>query len=181
MKPNIKEVFEKITNTRGLVIIFIVGIALLLMPSSCSRQANETKIETEAFSNFKYTDYEKKLESRLSHILSTVQGISDVSVMITLEDSGEMHYAQNNTSETKNANDGVLSENIHQSSSSLALKNETGNSQSPIFLKTGLPRISGVLVTAKGVNSPSLQADIKSAVRAVLNVSLHRVHVLPKA
>lgn len=180
MKADFKALLEKCTNTRGLVIIFIVGIVLLLMPTSCSNNTKDNKTSPKAVSAFTYTDYEKKLEARLAQILSTVQNVSDVSVMITLEDNGEMYYAQNETTEDRITNDGITSENSHQSNQVLALKNESGNNQSPVFIKNGTPKIAGVLVTAKGVNSPSLQADIKSAVRAVLNVALHKVQVLPK-
>lgn len=181
MKPDIKKFFEKNMNNKGLVIIFIIGISLLLVPSSLTNKTKNEQKEADMTPSIQYQAYEKHLEKQLSGILSTVHGISDVSVMITLEDSGETYYAQNETSETKLSEDGTHADNIHSKSNNLALKNESGNRQTPIFLKSGMPKISGVLITAKGVDSPSAQSDIKSAVRAVLNVSAHRIQVLPKA
>ena len=181
MKLDFKKFFEKNMKTTGLVIIFIIGISLLLIPTSFSGNTKSEQKESDTVQTIQYEAYEKHLEKRLSGILSTVRGISDVSVMITLENSGEAYYAQNETSETKHAEDGIQTENIHSTSNTLALKSESGNRQMPVFLKSGMPEISGVLVTAKGVDTPSAQSDIKSAVRAVLNVSVHRIQVLPKA
>ncbi len=180
MKLNLHSYFEKFMNTKGLVIILLIGVGLLLLPGLIPKTTTAKTDSTESsyFSDRKA--YEQELEKRLANMLSTVRGISHVSVMITAEDSGEMFYAQNETFNEETADDGSLSEKKRQTEDSPTLKNDGGGSQSPILLKTGMPKISGVLITAKGADDPVLQANIINAVRAVLNVAPHRVQVLCK-
>ncbi len=181
MKPDLKHLILKKMNTKGLVIIFIVGVSLLVLPGLFSKPAQPEKTKTQQESSFNCSSYEAELETRLAKILSTVKGISDVSVMITLEDSGENYYAQNEKNDQKSTGEGIAKETSQLHEGSLALKNETGGAQSPVLRKTGMPRISGVLVTAKGVSSPVIESEIINAIRAVFNVPLHRVQVLEKA
>ncbi len=181
MKPDLKHLFLKKMNTKGLVIILIIGVSLLVLPGLFSKPAQPEKTKTQQESSFNYSSYESELETRLAKILSTVKGISDVSVMITLEDSGENYYAQNEKTDQKSAGEGTIKETSQTLEDALALKNDAGGGQSPVLLKTGTPRISGVLVTAKGVTAPAIEAEIINAIRAVFNVSLHRVQVLEKA
>ncbi len=180
MKLNFKTYFEKITNTKWLVIILLIGVGLLILPSLFPKNTTpRSESPTTAFFSDRKA-YEEELEKRLADMLSTVRGISHVSVMITVEDTGEMVYAQNEIFDEKNTDDGSLIEKEQQAEGSPALKNDGGGSQSPILLKTGMPKISGVFITARGADDPTLQANIISAVRAVLNVAPHRVQVLCK-
>ncbi|MGN1060002.1 MAG: hypothetical protein ACI4QW_06180 [Clostridia bacterium] len=181
MKFDWKKISGQIMNTRGLVIIFMIGIGLLLIPGLLPGKAKQTADAPSVGQVFDRTAYEKELETRLADILSTLRGVTNVSVMITLEDSGETYYARNEKSDEKNTADGSLREDVSQSDASLALKSEAGGGQSPVLLKTGMPRVSGVLVTAKGVGDPAVQADVVGAVRAVLDVAVHRVQVLEKS
>ena len=167
-------------HTKQLVIILLIGIGLMVLPGLLSpRTARETIAKSVEAPERRA--YEKELEERLSSILSTLRGVSHVSVMVTLEDSGETYYAQNESSDLKNTADGAHREDNRQSDGSLALKNDAGGGQSPVTLKTATPRVSGVLVTARGVGETGVQADVIHAVRAVLDVPAHRVQVLEKA
>lgn len=181
MKAELTEKLKKIMNTKRLVIICMIGIGLLLLPDLFVSKKQEAAPLIAESTSQNHSVYEKELEARLSSILSTIRGVSQVSVMITLEDGGETYYARNLKSDAKNTADGSLTEDSNQTDGSLALKNEAGGGQSPILLKSQTPKISGVLVTAKGVGIPSVQADVISAVRAVLDVPIHRVEVLEKA
>ncbi len=180
-KLDIKNIFLKMTNSKGLVIIFIVGIGLLLLPGLFPQSKEVKEEKTEHSLAFNQKAYEKELESRLANILSTIRGVSNVSVMITLADDGEMYYARNEKTDEKTSGDGSRAEEFFQTDGSLALKSESGGGQTPIFLKHETPRVAGVLVTAKGVESPAVQSSVVNAVQAVLNVAAHRVQVLAKA
>ncbi|MBQ2696282.1 MAG: hypothetical protein IJF61_03160 [Clostridia bacterium] len=181
MKINLEKYLKKFTNTKGLVIILLLGIGLLLLPDLLPQKIPVQPASENTLVSGNSNEYEKTLEKRLSSILSTVRGVSHVSVMITLEDCGEAYYVQNEAVDEKNSEDGSLSEKSLQADGTLALKTDPGGGQSPVLLKTGLPRISGVLITAKGVDNPTTKGEVVSAVRAVLNVSAHRVQVLPKS
>ncbi len=179
MKEKIQQFFKTRMNTKWLILILLVGVGLMLLPGD-----QTSKKETEASKNssaaFPTGDYEKKLEKRLKTILESLEGISQVQVMITLEDSGQVYYAQDRASSEKGTGDAALSERSTQADEAVVLKNDSGGGQSPLVLKTKAPQVSGVLVTAKGVGSVTMQNDITSAVRAVLDVPAHRIKVLSK-
>jgi len=181
MKINYEKYLKRFTNTKGLVIILLLGIGLLLMPGLLPKENTaRTALQNTAVSVDSRT-YEKELEKRLANILSTVRGVSHVTVMVTLADYGEAYYVQNEAVDEKNSEDGSLSEKTLQADGTLALKTDAGGGQSPVLLKTGLPKISGVLITAKGVDNPTTKGEVVAAVRAVFDVAAHRVQVLPKS
>ena len=124
MKPNLKNYFEKFTHTKWLVIILLIGIGLLILPGTFPKNVPSGKEATESLSFSDRKSYEHELESRLAKMLSTVRGISHVSVMITIEDTGEMVYAKNETFDEKNTNDGLLIEKEQQAEGTTALKND---------------------------------------------------------
>lgn len=180
MKIHLEKYLNKFMNTKGLVIILLIGVGLLLLPGMGNTETSPATTEESTASFYNRKEYEKELEKRLEEILSTVRGISHVSVMITLEDTGELYYARNTTASEKQTRDGSLDEASLEAEESTALRGSTGNKQTPILLKTALPEIAGVLVTAKGVDTPSVQNEVSSAIRAVLNVPPHRIQVLSK-
>ncbi len=176
MKEKYETILKKITNTKALLVILLLGIGLMLLPGQ-DKKAAEKSTESPGISAISTTDYEKKLEKRLSEMLESIEGLSRVRVMITLEDNGEVYYAQDRASNEKDAG-GTLSDRSTQSDEAFVLKNDSGGGQSPLVLKTKAPRISGVFVTLKGQESTQTVNDITGAVRAVLDVPAHRVKIL---
>lgn len=175
---NFKQLIVKNMHTKWLVIILIVGVCLMSVPGFFSHpQKPESPTTALPTTSFNTTGYEQALEARLSAILATLNGVSDVDVMITLEDSGEDYYAKNEKNNRQSGNDSTS----NQTDDSLALKSDPGGGQSPVLLKSAPPKIGGVFITAKGVEAPETKANIINAIRAVFNVPLHRVQVLEKA
>ncbi|MBE7047904.1 MAG: hypothetical protein E7393_00825 [Ruminococcaceae bacterium] len=166
-------------NTKQLAIILLIGVGLLLLPNVFQKYEKDITPSNEE--NLNYAAYEKELETRLANIVSTIRGVRDVSVMITLDDSGETYYARNEKTDKKQTTDGSLQEDNSQTEGNVALKNQSGGSQTPILLKRSMPKISGVLVTAKGVDNPTVQANVMNGIRAVLDVAAHRIQVLEKS
>lgn len=155
---------EKLLNKRIAVIILITGAFLMCLPAGTSKKAENTE-DTPSLNAEAYT---KELEKRLSIILSSIDGVSDVSVMITLKDSGIYTHEHEKSSEASKNN------------SSLSLKSQGSGKEEPVIIKKSYPTALGVIVTAKGAGNAQKHAQILSAVKAVLNVSSHRVTVLPK-
>ncbi|MBE7034590.1 MAG: hypothetical protein E7402_00500 [Ruminococcaceae bacterium] len=180
MKIDYKQIFSKMTHTKGLVIILMVGIGLLCLPSFGAAK-KQSPASREAGVATQSERYAQELEERLSKILSTAGGLKHVSVMITLEDGGESYYVRNERTDDKKTEDGSLYETASQSEGTLALQSEASGTQTPVISKTGTPRVAGVLIVAEGTQRNDNRNRIISAVRAVLGVSLHRIEVLEKS
>lgn len=175
-KELIQNFFGQIMNTKGLIIILLVGIGLLLVSGSFSRSSRETEEVKGDKAVSSAAEYEKQLEKRLTDILSTIQGAGDVSVMITLDDEGQNIYATDEKSETDTGQE----DTSRSQDSGVVLKNDSGGGQSPVLVRTQRPAVSGVLVTAEGAENAEVKNNLVSAVRAVLDVRVHRVEVLAK-
>ena len=168
--------FGKKMNTKSLFLILLIGVAILAL-TGLPGKSSAKKDETRAAAAFDREEYTSVLEQRLEKALSSVRGAGKVSVMITLSDSGQNIYAQDEQSEKKTSGtaDSSASSSVD---SSFVLKNDSGGGQSPLLVRNDLPRVSGVLVTAQGADDAEVKNNLVSAVRAVLDVKAHRVQVL---
>ncbi len=167
-REDVKKILGQIMHTKPALIILIIGVFLLLFPAG-TKTKKETPQDTD-----NYETYREETERNLKRILSKAKGVGDVEVFIAFENYGEAIYAKNGQcaeDEGKSAKE--FSDNY-------VLKNDAGGGESPLVIKKETPKISGVLVVAKGADEPLLKMQIISAVRAVTGVKAHRVEVLEK-
>lgn len=170
MKVDLKKVFGQIKNTKALFIIFIVGIALLLLPTGGSLEEKEVK-DKDDFSN-----YQQELENDLKNIISKIKGVGAVDVMVMLEDSGDTYFAKNE-SENHTKTD---SENSKSKELTYVLKGEGSSSEAPLITKKTYPTVSGVLVCAAGAENAMIKENIIKATQALLGIKSHRIEVLER-
>lgn len=168
--------FGQKRNTKVLFLILLLGVLLMILSGTTKKESGK-KVETESKNSFRQTEYTDVLERRLEKALQSVRGAGKVSVMITLADSGQNIYAQDEQAEKKlsGSSDSSVS---NSSENAFVLKNDSGGGQSPILIRNDLPKISGVLVTAEGADNAEVKSNLLNAVKAVLDVKAHRVQVL---
>ena len=165
IKGGIFGTLKKYANIKSIAIILIVGVALMCIPSGKKKDPQE-KVSPAA--GLSAQEYVSGLEARLAAILSTAEGIADVSVMITVSDDGVNRFEQNR------------SEQNGAGSTELAMKSQGQGAEEPVLTRRSSPTVTGVIVSALGADSPAVRADIKEAVSAVLDVGAHRIAVLSK-
>ena len=109
------------------------------------------------------------LEERLKKILETLKGVSNVSVMLTYNESScQVPIYNINESNSKNKDEETTS----------IEKEVVVDSKSNIVLEKVLnPKIEGAIITAKGVSDPTVKGNIISAVGAVTGVMTHKIQV----
>lgn len=109
------------------------------------------------------------LEERLKKILETLKGVSNVSVMLTYNESScQVPIYNINESNSKNKDEETTS----------IEKEVVVDSESNIVLEKVLnPKIEGAIITAKGVSDPTVKGNIISAVEAVTGVMTHKIQV----
>lgn len=129
-------------------------------------------------------EYESQYENELKDALETITGVDDVTVVVNV-DSTETKILEKNTVTQEQITDETDREggkrNVQDTSKDeQVVIVRSGDQETPIVLKIEKPKISGVLVTAKGANNVHIKKMIIEAVTRVLNVESHRVAVLPK-
>lgn len=168
----IQKFFGQIMNTKVLVIIFIVGIGLMMLPGG-GTSGKEEVVEQQQIDS---AAYKNEIEKQLKTILSSVQGAGKVDVMVTLEDEGTTVFAADEKSDSQDK-EGAMQDTNEKT---YVLKNDAGGGESPVVLQKNMPAVSGVLVVAPGANDAEVKSKLFNAVCALLGVKAHRVEVLAK-
>ena len=170
----------------ALVVIGIVFMFISANPSQDRTLATDTNQEnnTDVVALPRsQSDYREKLETDLADRLQRMQGVEDVSVLITLEGGPISEYAQNEetTERTTTEEDGAggqrdVSEVTIRSQAVMA---RDGSGDDAVITRQTDPLIRGVMVIAKGAENPAVKEQITLAVEAALSLSAHRIHVVP--
>lgn len=182
----IKKYFNEMDSKKfkyNLFIIFTIGIILLIVANIFTedKKPRDTNLETEKIlddtKNF-HLDYVSILEEKLEEILNELKGVSNVKVMITLEDTIEKIPAINTTKNNETTNEvdsqGGTRETLREDTT---IQIVTGNEGSLRVLKEVEPTVKGVIVIAEGAESLEVKEILYDAVKTVLGVSGNRVEV----
>lgn len=163
------------------VICMLVLIVMGIMPDGQEKETSKNNSEAAKQTSAETESQKDDLESKLTEILSKIDGAGDVDVMITFESSEEIvpAYNSNTTTETTKEQDSSGGERTTTSST----ENKTmitSSSNNPVVLKTSEAKIKGVIVVASGASDPNIKEVLYSAVQTSLQVSGHQVEIYAK-
>ena len=124
------------------------------------------------------------LEKRLENILSKVDGVGNVSVMVSYASTSEIIPMYNLTEDTTvtqetDSTGGQRTINESDSKKEIIYKEDSGVKQ-PVTQTVISPKITGVIVICEGGDTPTTKAKVTSAVEAVTGCSSHKIQVLER-
>lgn len=153
------KLIKLLKNKNNLIIclILIIGIVLMVVGGKDNKEENIETTKTEVLTD----------EKRLEDILSQIDGVGEVSVMITYYSSSEKDLAY----ETKTS-----SRNLEESEDKKAVMTDG----EPMVVKEVYPDVKGVIVTAQGAGRTDVKAAISEAVSATLDVPVHKICIFKK-
>lgn len=179
-------------NKATLIAMGAIGVVLLFNPFSWGAQGSEQPAAAQKATEsvvvnteqHEMATYEKMYEDRLTEILDTIRGVSDAKVMVTIDSSEEMVYAQNDQENRQTTNEvdksgGNRSVTTFDKNGQIVMTKKNGTDQ-PVLVKTIKPRVRGVVVVAKGAEEVKIQALITEAVQRSLDVPPHKISIMPK-
>ncbi len=138
----------------------IVGIALLFLGNRESITSAESQEASYELSQDEVIIYQNYLEEKVASLCSSVNGVENVRVIITLEGGFSSEYAV----EYKDGNEEYVIIG-------------SGASQGGLFLARSLPKIAGVgIVCTQGLN-PSVQKELTALLSAALDLPSNRIYV----
>lgn len=130
------------------------------------------------------SDIQHLIQNDLENALESIQGISNVQVLVQLDASSLKVYEQNTITgyqRTEETDQGGGTRNVEdetiEQQTVILRKN---NSEEPLLIQTKMPDIRGVLVIAEGVDQIQRKQMIVEAVSRLLDISTHRISVMPK-
>ena len=109
--------------------------------------------------------YTEVLEERIQNLCTSVQGVTNATVLLTLDCGSEFVYAQN--TDTTSPSTGVWDYVIVS----------RGDSEEPIGVTEIYPKVRGVAVVCTGGNSAAIQQVITELLTASLGISSNRIKV----
>ncbi len=152
---------------RTAILLFIGVIAgiILIFIGNGEKKSNEPSLPDLSGQIEITNDYIKNLEVRVSQILSKMDGISDVSVIITADSCAETIYAQNGRYDG-----GSLTEKEY-------VIIDQGDTDEPIVVKLIYPKIRGVAVVCYGGSNPINQEKISKLLSSLFDIAQNQVYV----
>ena len=173
-------IFEKIQNKSGkekITIVVLTGILLLVisLPTGSKSEQTETNENTQTRQtglSESAKSYETVLEEKLEKALKKVEGVGEVSVVITLKNTSEKiiaadsDYSESVIQESDSA--GGMRSTTQQSGSTSNIYYDTQEGSEPYVTKENMPEVEGIVIVAKGGGDGNVCADITAAAEALL-------------
>ena len=167
-----------------LLAVGFIAIALLFLSDFFGTSGTKNTSAEPATYTATGTDYEEytaRLESRLTELISSVDGAGSTKVMVTLECGTEYVYAsrQKSTSAvSENSNpDGRVSRDEKRSGEESLVLIDAGRGEEPLILKQLTPTVAGVVVLCSGADDVNVRQQIINVVTTALGTSSNRVCV----
>ena len=165
-----------------LLILFLVGMLLFVavFPFPTSDQTDGDTGENASAaavskSSTALGEYEDYLEAKTAEVLKQVDGVGEVTVMITLKSGGQkiIEKDQSGSSQTTEEED--------SEGGTRTVEEESDGSSTPYVSKELSPEIEGVVVIADGGGNAVVAQNITEAVQALFGVEAHKIKIMKRA
>ncbi|MFT8871090.1 MAG: stage III sporulation protein AG [Sporolactobacillus sp.] len=186
---------------RRLLVLALCGILLLVFsrvvaPAAAPQKQNEAAFNQKdakvlsdvksKISSSSSAEYDENyVGQNLKNILDQMDGVSDVSVMITFSSTVKNIYqnnikTQDNETVEKDEKGGTRRINARDQDSEVVMVDKNGIKE-PVVIGKEQPSVRGVIVAARGAEQPATRAAIMEAVATVLDIPEYKVKVLQKS
>ncbi len=190
-KDNAKSFFKK----ENMVIVVLVGILLLIIaiPVNTRKSIPENEVLKMEESNQNYMEnkaeettnltYIENLETRVEDILSSMEGVGNVKVMITLKTSQEtivekdIPTSRSNIIETDASGGNRNTNEMNSQETTVYTTNQNGD-KIPYVIKINEPEIEGITVVAQGGDNTVVQKNISEVIQALFHIEIHKIKVV---
>ena len=174
-----------------MLVLLVIGINYIWFNDSGSgddvnfdnvKHITDDTVKEKATTVYSDNIYNENLDKRLESILSKVNGVSNVSVLITYSNNTKIvpvyNIEDSETVTNETDSDGGKRDITEKSYTKEVVYDEKSNTKTVIVETSINPTISGVIVVADFGNDISIKQQIISAVATVANISEYKVQVL---
>ena len=186
---SVKKLFSPEWAENRLRLIMFIGIAAIVLiflsdnllnkTASASANVDESYAAHAGYSD--YDEYTARLESRLTEMISAVDGAGETKVMVTLECGTEYVYAsqQKTTSAMSENSDsgGKTSRDEKRTGEENVILVDGDRGEEPLILKEITPTVAGVVGVCSGADDVNVRQRITDIVTTALGTSSNRVCV----
>ncbi len=184
---------EKMPKKNHLLILLLVGLLLFVavFPFPASDQSGADTVESTSAASVNegsttLGEYESYLEEKTADILKQVDGVGDVTVMITLKSGGQKiiekdQSGSSQTTEEEDSEGGKRTVEESTSDKTSIYELDSDGSSAPYVSKELSPEIEGVVVIADGGGNAVTAQNITEAVQALFGVEAHKIKIMKRA
>ena len=191
----LKEKLNKILKNDGNnkkktenLVFFLIILVITVIAINTIWKDDEKNINTINTVNKKLaTNVEEKtiqsnsLEEKLESILSNINGVGNVDVLITYNETEEIIPIYNKTDKKSFTNEIDSKGGTRTIEETDTIEEVIFQNDEIIIQKTVSPKIEGAIVTATGANNSSVKANIIQAVEAATGLATHKIQVFEKS
>ena len=165
-----------VAGAAGVLILLFAPFSTGKTDTAPSKQQQEQRTVEE---------YRTQLETELTELLSSIEGVSEISLMITLESAGENVYATEKRASVNLLSDSLSSsqkrvENQNDSEDSYIILKSADGSESAILVKQLQPVVKGAAIVCKGADNEIIRQKIIETTAIALDLTTNRVSVVAK-
>ena len=186
LKEKLSKIFKNDGNnkkkTENLIFLLILLIITVVSINIIWKDEEENVEEdtTKKLAVYKEDNKKDTLEEKLENILSKINGVGNVDVLLTYNETEEIipvYNVENKTSITNETDSGGGTRVVQQTDSSHEVIYQNDEI---IVKKTVSPKIEGAIIAASGANSSTIKANIIQAVEAATGLATHKIQVFEK-
>lgn len=186
-----------------ILILFLLGVLLLVIavPGGKKDEGDGTTVyggneEVSLSGQASEREYVSGLERNLERVLGQMEGVGEVTVMITLKESAEKvvekdvsvsgetvseEDSQGGVRKTENENRGETTVYYGDGGlGGLRGSSSSGTGQNPYVRKERTPRVEGVVVVAGGGDDAVVIQNITESVQALFGIDTHKIRIVKK-
>lgn len=172
--------FKKIlSSNKKLVVFLIIGLIGILFIAFGSVSEKKSSSDTQKVGQSD-AEYCSELESKIKSLVTAITGNDNCIVAVTLENTGEYIYANQNTLDTNQtedkASDAVTTKESHKSEQKYIIVEGKDGEQEALIITEKKPGVRGVAIVASGVNNMNYET-ILSGVSAMLGIPDRKISI----
>ena len=165
-----------------IIAVCVIGIALIFLSGIFKNDAAPAK-QTSSQPSVTADEYADQLESRLTDLITGIQGVGTAKVLVTMERDKEYVYAtedktSNQTTDDKSGGSSTRTQVNDSAEKKYVLVKDTDGSQKALAVTEVQPIVKGVVIVCDGGDNPAVQENIIDAVTTALDLSSARVCVI---
>ena len=171
----------KVSNIKNigkdkLLLLCAAGIILIVV-SYCDIGSDKKEQETAKNDVVIQTDYAGDMEKKVKKLIGSIDGVSDVQVVLTLKTGNEKVVKEDLESNNKKREEQSGLETENSVKKTTVLLSDEGN-ESPYIIKEIYPQVQGIAVAAKGVSDIQTKNSIINMLAALFDIPVHKITVI---
>lgn len=175
IKEKLKNLFEKLKKIKHIEIYLAVGLAVVIAliyfaflspKQKTDKDAQSTQIDITSETFLSSSEYTAYIENKLENVITSVKGVGNASVVVTLEKGFEYVYVTEE--ETKTTSNGTTITTV-----SVVMVDGQ-----PVVKEEIYPIIKGVVVVASGAEDVAVRMNILSIIQTIVDVENSQINIM---